>query len=66
MRLIRGIPVPRISLRARINHANCSDSLGSSEGDGHGRRNVNFRHSGISGNRLSGGIRDHLAAFLRE
>ena len=28
MRLIRGIPVPRINLRARINHANRSDSLG--------------------------------------
>ena len=28
MRLIRGIPVPRINPRARINHANRSDSLG--------------------------------------
>ena len=57
MRLIRGIPVPR------INHANRSDSLGPAAGDGHARRDANSRHNGISGNRLSGGIRDHLAAF---
>ena len=63
MRLIRGIPVPRINPRARINHANRSDSLGPSAGDGHARRDANSRHNGISGNGFSGGTRDHLAAF---
>ena len=28
MRLLGGIPVPRINLKARINHVNRSDSLG--------------------------------------
>ena len=63
MRLIGGTPVHRINLRARINHANRSDSLWPSAGDGHARRNANSRHNGISGNGLSDGIRDHLAAF---
>ena len=57
MRLIRGIPVPRINLRARINHANRGDSLGSATGDGHARRDANCRHIGISSIRLSGGNR---------
>jgi hypothetical protein len=55
MRLIRGIPVPRINLRARINHANRSDSPGLSAGDGHARSDANSRHFGISGTRLFGG-----------
>jgi hypothetical protein len=50
MRLIRGIPVPRINLRARINHANRGDSPGRSAGDGHARGDANSRHFGISGN----------------
>ena len=63
MGLIWGTPIPRINLRARINHANRSDSLGPSAGDGHARRNANSRHNGISGNGLSGGMRDQLAAI---
>ena len=63
MRLIRGTPVHRINPGARINHANHSDSPGPSAGDAHARRDANSRHVGISGTRLFGETRDHLAAF---
>ena len=63
MRLIRGIPVPRINLRARIDHTNRSDSPGPSAGDAHARRDANSCHVGISGTRLLGGTPDQLAAI---
>ena len=37
MRLIRGTPVHRINLRARINHTNRSGGPAPSAGDGHAR-----------------------------
>jgi hypothetical protein len=63
MRLIRGIPVPRINPRARINHANRSDSPRAVCRRRSRAARCYSCHIGISGTRLLGGTRDQLAAI---